>query len=308
MTHNCLVQVAPEDFSATRRPSADGPAPPRAHSQESRSTIRFQFSKLSEKYAPDPALSAAVVAAPPKAHSSSYTSHVLSQRSSEDRALDNAEVVNLSSEATTNAAPPPPPPTGSHGPLKLKMKMAYKMMECRSQEEEREEGGARELGAGTSLNPEQMNAAAAQQQQQGASDLETNCKSCGQLFAVADPYNVVCGHCGYSYNQPAAAAPLPPTAAPSHPLQCPGCLAVFPHKPALKSHQTTGGDKDRPFKCCVCSYHFRQKAHLQKHQWRIHRKRPEPEDIGGVDLKVTIQDIINHCVEPSITRGDVSAL
>ena len=43
----------------------------------------------------------------------------------------------------------------------------------------------------------------------------------------------------------------------------------------LKTPGVDGGlvDKERPFKCCVCSYQFRQKAHLLKHQWRIHQSK-----------------------------------
>ena len=55
-----------------------------------------------------------------------------------------------------------------------------------------------------------------------------------------------------------------------------GCLKVFEHKPAMKEHQSSK-DKDRPFVCCKCGYEFKQKAHLQKHQWRIHRRKLEPD-------------------------------
>ena len=94
--------------------------------------------------------------------------------------------------------------------------------------------------------------------------VECQCKTCGATFSVVDPYNFRCTNCNMKY-----------TSMPTHliadPLQCIGCCAVFPHKPALKAHQTVP-DKERPFRCCKCGYGFRQKAHLQKHQWRIHRR------------------------------------
>ena len=119
------------------------------------------------------------------------------------------------------------------------------------------------------------------------------------------------------------------------PLQCIGCCAVFPHKPALKAHQTVS-DKERPFRCCKCGYGFRQKAHLQKHQWRIHRRKLEPdpsmkeaeaffESIRSTtssgtssassstspaasgsatpSTTITMQDIINKSVEKSLNEG-----
>ena len=172
--------------------------------------------------------------------------------------------------------------------------------------------------------------------------VECQCKSCGCTFVVHDPYNFRCDNCNMKY-----------TSMPTHliadPLQCIGCCQIFPHKPALKSHQmspqmtngqggiinTTANDsKERPFRCCKCGYGFRQKAHLQKHQWRIHRRRIEPMDqqpikeaeaffqaiksSKAISIKpsvsdqgvttskdpdittVTIQDIINHGVEHGI--------
>lgn len=110
--------------------------------------------------------------------------------------------------------------------------------------------------------------------------VECQCKACGHVFSVLDPYNFRCGNCNVKY-----------TSLPTHmiadPLQCIGCCQVFPHKPALKSHQmgiSDGGSGvasalggERPFRCCKCGYGFRQKAHLQKHQWRIHRRKLEPD-------------------------------
>eukprot|EP00095_Tigriopus_kingsejongensis_P010926 maker-scaffold206_size259025-snap-gene-0.9 protein:Tk10926 transcript:maker-scaffold206_size259025-snap-gene-0.9-mRNA-1 annotation:"low quality protein: zinc finger protein 705a-like" len=99
--------------------------------------------------------------------------------------------------------------------------------------------------------------------------VECQCKACGHVFTVLDPYNFRCSNCNAKY-----------TSLPTHmiadPLQCIGCCQVFPHKPALKAHQLTQ-EKERPFRCCKCGYGFRQKAHLQKHQWRIHRRKLEPD-------------------------------
>ena len=109
--------------------------------------------------------------------------------------------------------------------------------------------------------------------------VECQCKACGHVFSVLDPYNFRCGNCNVKY-----------TSLPTHmiadPLQCIGCCQVFPHKPALKAHQMGISDVngvanaiggERPFRCCKCGYGFRQKAHLQKHQWRIHRRKLEPD-------------------------------
>ena len=172
--------------------------------------------------------------------------------------------------------------------------------------------------------------------------VECQCKSCGCTFVVHDPYNFRCDNCNMKY-----------TSMPTHliadPLQCIGCCQVFPHKPALKAHQMSpqvsnmegpmanapsNDSKERPFRCCKCGYGFRQKAHLQKHQWRIHRRRIEPMDQQPIKeaeaffhaiksskalsvkpsvsepgvtkpndpdvTTVTIQDIINHGVEHSL--------
>lgn len=100
-------------------------------------------------------------------------------------------------------------------------------------------------------------------------NLEFLCKSCGTKCLVSDPYSFKCPTCNMKY-----------TSLPTHmiadPLQCIGCSETFPHKPALKHHQSSV-DKERPFKCCKCGFEFRQKAHLQKHQWRIHRKKFESD-------------------------------
>ena len=99
--------------------------------------------------------------------------------------------------------------------------------------------------------------------------VECVCKACGNKCSVSDPYNFSCQHCNVKY-----------TSLPTHmiadPLQCIGCLRVFQHKPAMKEHQSSD-DKERPFICCKCGYEFKQKAHLQKHQWRIHRRKLEPD-------------------------------
>ena len=99
--------------------------------------------------------------------------------------------------------------------------------------------------------------------------LEFLCKACGTTCLVSDPYSFSCPVCNIKYTSM-------PTNMIADPLQCIGCMELFPHKPALKQHQSSE-EKERPFKCCKCGFGFRQKAHLQKHQWRIHRKRFEAE-------------------------------
>ena len=102
--------------------------------------------------------------------------------------------------------------------------------------------------------------------------VECVCKACGSKCKVTDPYNFSCPVCNVKY-----------TSLPTHmiadPLQCIGCLRVFEHKPAMKEHQSNPNkdDKDRPFSCCKCGHLFKQKAHLQKHQWRIHRRSVQPD-------------------------------
>merc|ERR1719446_297068 len=160
----------------------------------------------------------------------------------------------------------------------------------------------------------------------GANEMvECQCKTCGNTFSVVDPYNFRCNNCNVKY-----------TSLPTHliadPLQCIGCCTIFPHKPALKAHQTVS-DKERPFRCCKCGYGFRQKAHLQKHQWRIHRRKLEPDpnmkeaeaffevirsssgssttataspnssNVAAPSTTITMQDIINKSVEKSIGEG-----
>ena len=134
--------------------------------------------------------------------------------------------------------------------------------------------------------------------------VECICKSCGFKCYVSDPYNFRCSGCQVKY-----------TSLPTHliadPLQCIGCLEVFAHKPAMKSHQSSG-NRERPFHCCRCGLGFRQKAHLQKHQWRIHRRKLEPDPnikeaeaiLQAVDemparpeATLTIQQIIENSVE-----------
>jgi len=114
------------------------------------------------------------------------------------------------------------------------------------------------------------NQTASQQTTDHPDTLQFICKSCGSNCQVSDPYSFRCGTCNMKY-----------TSLPTHliaePLQCIGCVQIFPHKPALKQHQSSGV-KERPFKCCKCGFEFRQKAHLQKHQWRIHRKKYDTTD------------------------------
>jgi len=145
-------------------------------------------------------------------------------------------------------------------------------------------------------------------------NVEGQCKACGHKCFVSDPYSFRCPSCNVKH-----------TSLPTHiiadPLACIGCLLKFPHKPAMKAHQSSA-DKERPFRCCICGYDFRQKAHLQKHQWRIHRRKLEPDPsikegaafLQAVDsglpmpiqedqTTLTIQDIIDRGVEHEINRG-----
>ena len=214
--------------------------------------------------------------------------------------------------------PPPPPPTIQQGetsttgdqPIKLKMKMAY--ARCLEQVEKNEIPPREIHNLDNDLNEMKI----------GQNEMvECQCKTCGNTFSVVDPYNFRCNNCNVKY-----------TSLPTHliadPLQCIGCCAVFPHKPALKAHQTVS-DKERPFRCCKCGYGFRQKAHLQKHQWRIHRRKLEPDPqmkeaeaffevmksnpntkiIAKNDTTtITMQDIINKSVEKSIGEGPRSLM
>lgn len=227
--------------------------------------------------------------------------------------------------------------TTDQGPIKLKMKMAYQAYQAQEQQEQQLQ----------SQEHESVHEQYEQQEHQvvhnldndlnemklGANEMvECQCKTCGNVFSVVDPYNFRCNNCNVKY-----------TSLPTHliadPLQCIGCCVVFPHKPALKAHQTVS-DKERPFRCCKCGYGFRQKAHLQKHQWRIHRRKLEPDPnmkeaeaffevirssgsstsatasntpaatpnpaAGGAvspSTTITMQDIINKSVEKSIGEG-----
>merc|ERR1719433_1644183 len=160
---------------------------------------------------------------------------------------------------------------------------------------------------------------------QSSEYVECLCKSCGRKCLVSDPYNFSCKQCQVKY-----------TSLPTHmiadPLQCIGCLKTFDHKPAMKEHQSSN-DKERPFVCCKCGYEFKQKAHLQKHQWRIHRRKLEPDpnvkeaeailkavnEISSAttsgqtgqtrepEKKMTIQQIIDRGIEEEMSRGESGA-
>merc|ERR1719433_2395432 len=127
---------------------------------------------------------------------------------------------------------------------------------------------------------------------QSSEYVECLCKSCGRKCLVSDPYNFSCGHCQVKY-----------TSLPTHmiadPLQCIGCLKIFEHKPAMKEHQCSN-DKERPFVCCKCGYEFKQKAHLQKHQWRIHRRKLEPDP--NVKEAEAILKAVNEISSPVPSR------
>lgn len=141
--------------------------------------------------------------------------------------------------------------------------------------------------------------------------VECQCKACGSVCYVSDPYNFSCQNCNVKYSSL-------PTHMIADPLQCIGCLQIFAHKPAMKAHQSSN-DKERPFICCKCGYEFKQKAHLQKHQWRIHRRKLEPDPNvkeaeailhavsemtaqAEVETQLTIQQIIDRGVEREIKK------
>jgi len=141
--------------------------------------------------------------------------------------------------------------------------------------------------------------------------VECQCKACGSACYVSDPYNFSCQKCNVKYSSL-------PTHMIADPLQCIGCLQIFAHKPAMKAHQSSS-DKERPFICCKCGYEFKQKAHLQKHQWRIHRRKLEPDPNvkeaeailhavsemtaqTEVETQLTIQQIIDRGVEREIKK------
>merc|ERR1719461_823272 len=164
-------------------------------------------------------------------------------------------------------------------PIKLKLKLAQAYLREGKEEREREERDQR-AGEGRDTGT-QHSTVGSLEQDLGTIQLsrpgpggqgeyvECVCKACGSQCSVTDPYNFSCPVCSVKY-----------TSLPTHmiadPLQCIGCLKVFEHKPAMKEHQSSA-DKDRPFVCCKCGYEFKQKAHLQKHQWRIYRRKLEPD-------------------------------
>jgi len=216
-------------------------------------------------------------------------------------------------------------PSNGAGPIKLKMKMAYQQQQQQSTANNQEPPTASsQPGPSTVVihvkNEVQSLDSDLHEMKLGTGEMvECQCKTCGNIFSVLDPYNFRCNNCNVKY-----------TSLPTHliadPLQCIGCCMVFPHKPALKAHQTVS-DRERPFRCCKCGYGFRQKAHLQKHQWRIHRRKLEPDpnmkeaeaffeviqsqgssgnptqNPGGNNTTITMQDIINKSVEKSIGEG-----
>lgn len=223
-------------------------------------------------------------------------------------------------------------------PLKLKMKLAQAYLREVKENREREEKDSRDnegrdsFGAVTVLagleenlsdikltkNPQVQAEASRPVPAEHSEYVECICKSCGSKCLVSDPYNFSCGQCQVKY-----------TSLPTHmiadPLQCIGCLKTFDHKPAMKEHQSSN-DKERPFVCCKCGYEFKQKAHLQKHQWRIHRRKLEPDPnvkeaeaiLKAVnemstsspstpkesDNKMTIQQIIDRGIEEEMSRSE----
>jgi hypothetical protein len=231
--------------------------------------------------------------------------------------------------------------TSDRGPIKLKMKMAYQAYQAQEQQQHQQQQQLEEQEQEQEqVHAEQHHEHEQQHEHQVVQNLdndlnemkleanemvECQCKTCGNIFSVTDPYNFRCTNCNVKY-----------TSLPTHligdPLQCIGCCTIFPHKPALKAHQTVS-DKERPFRCCKCGYGFRQKAHLQKHQWRIHRRRLEPDpnmkeaeaffevirsssgsstavtaspnssNVVAPSTTITMQDIINKSVEKSIGEG-----
>ena len=142
---------------------------------------------MSEKYEPSVYSSSTPSSSseqqPPKAHSNSYASHLLSQRSSQERHLDNAEVVNLS---RMTADQDQDPNQSYHHPGKPKMKLAQayqrEMLEWNREQEREEEGGARDLGGNVSLPLPHIDQLALDQSAAAAGQsLECTCKSCGQV-------------------------------------------------------------------------------------------------------------------------------
>jgi len=278
--------------------------PPLEAVAASNSRLEFKHAKSSESS------SSSTPASPPATGSTSESfsySSILNE-------TPNTHLLTIPATVTHSEQPPAPPKsTTSEQPIKLKMKMAYQ------REQHQNEAAVQNLD--NDLHEMKIVSTC----NNGATEMvECQCKTCGNTFSVVDPYNFRCSNCNVKY-----------TSLPTHliadPLQCIGCCMVFPHKPALKAHQTVD-DKERPFRCCKCGYGFRQKAHLQKHQWRIHRRKLEPDPNmkeaeaffevirgsasqastrGGTTAPVatiTMQDIINKSVEKSIGDGPRSLM
>lgn len=270
-----------EASSSSQPPAAAVAPPPEALASSSR--LEFKHAKSNES-----SLRSSTPPSPtPTAASESFSySSILNE-------APNTHLLLVPNEVQQPEPQPQPQQQHSEQPIKLKMKMAYQ----REQHQNEVQNLDNDL--------HDMKIVASEM-------VECQCKTCGNTFSVMDPYNFRCNNCNVKY-----------TSLPTHliadPLQCIGCCAVFPHKPALKAHQTVL-DKERPFRCCKCGYGFRQKAHLQKHQWRIHRRKLEPdpnmkeaeaffEVIRGHEAvppqpapvaTITMQDIINKSVEKSI--------
>lgn len=201
--------------------------------------------------------------------------------------------------------PPPTEDTTARPPLKLKMKLAQAYLKEVKENREREEKDSRDNEGRDSFGPvtvvsleENMNhiklSKAVQPPAESSEYVECVCKSCGAKCLVSDPYNFSCKHCQVKY-----------TSLPTHmiadPLQCIGCLKTFEHKPAMKEHQSSN-DKERPFVCCKCGYEFKQKAHLQKHQWRIHRRKLEPDP--NVKEAEAILKAVNEISSPVVVARE----
>jgi len=234
----------------------------------------------------------------------------------------------------------PPPPQQPQvedsediGVKQLKMKLAQAYLKEVKENREREEKDGRDNEGRDSFGPVTVLAgleenlsdikltknteASRPVQPEHPEYVECFCKSCGSKCLVSDPYNFSCKKCQVKY-----------TSLPTHmiadPLQCIGCLKTFDHKPAMKEHQSSN-DKERPFVCCQCGYEFKQKAHLQKHQWRIHRRKLDPDPnvkeaeailkaVNEIrtpttspresDSKITIQQIIDRGIEEEMSREE----
>jgi len=86
-------------------------------------------------------------------------------------------------------------------------------------------------------------------------------------------------------------------------LTCIGCMLKFQHKPELNAHQCSN-DKERPFRCCICGYDFRQKAHLQKHQWRIHQRKMEPDP--SKEESTTFLQVVDSILPTPIQKDQIT--